>query len=116
MKYWYLASPYSKYKDGLERAFIVVCNNAGLLIAAGVPVYSPIAHTHSIAVHAGMDPFDHKIWLPADEPMMHAAHGLIVLKMQGWEESYGIGEELKIFTAAGKPIIYMEPGVIPVFS
>jgi hypothetical protein len=113
MSYWYLASPYSKFPDGLQAAFEVVSANAALLIQHKVPVYSPIAHTHPIAVHGGMDPLDHSIWLPADLPLMRAAMGLIVCKMATWEKSYGIGEEIKEFTALGLPIIYMEPGVVP---
>ena len=113
MTYWYLASPYSKYPAGLEAAFQEVCRQTALLIRHGIPVYSPIAHTHPIAIHGGMDPLDHGIWLPADLPLMRAAHGLIVCQMATWDQSYGIGEEIKEFTKLGLPIIYMEPGVVP---
>jgi hypothetical protein len=111
--YWYLASPYSKYAEGIEAAWQHVCEDAALLIRNGVPVYSPIAHTHPIAVHGNIDPYAHDIWLPADEPLMQAAKGLIVDRMQGWEDSYGISVEIAAFTKAGKPIIYMTPGEVP---
>ena len=104
--YWYLATPYSKYFGGPEAAFEEACRVAGRFILAGVPVYSPIVQTHPIALHAAMDPLDHKIWLPADRPLMDAAHGLIVIMMDGWGQSYGIGEEIKVFVAAGKPVLY----------
>lgn len=113
MRYFYLATPYSKYPGGLEMAFEIACMAAAQLIEKGVRVYSPIAHTHPIATHGAMDPLDHEIWLPADEPFMRHAHGLIVLKAASWEQSYGIGEEIKAFQMSGKPIIYMEPGVVP---
>jgi hypothetical protein len=114
MSYWYLGSPYSKYPYGTEEAFMVVCIEAGRLIRAKVPVYSPIAHTHPIAVHAKMDELDHTIWMPADLPMMHAARkGLIILKMESWETSYGLNEEKKFFEQTGRPIVYMEPGMVP---
>lgn len=113
MTLWYLASPYSKYRHGLEEAFKEVSRQAALLVAEGVPVFSPIAHTHPIAIHGYLDPLDHTIWLPADEPMMHAASGLIVLMMEGWEESYGISVEIAAFQVARKPIIYMVPGEVP---
>lgn len=111
--YWYLGSPYSKYPRGIGLAHQNVCIAAGRLIAAGIAVYSPIAHTHPIALHAGMNPLDHEIWMPADQPLMDAAKGLIVLKMEGWDKSYGLAYEIEIFTAMGLPVIYMEPGVIP---
>lgn len=111
--FWYLATPYSKYPAGIEAAFVLAAENTAHLIRAGVPVYSPIAHTHPIAVHGGIDPLDHSIWLPADAPLMAAASGLIVLTAETWEVSYGISVEIAAFKAAGKPILYMAPGIVP---
>lgn len=109
MSFWYLGSPYSKYLDGLDAAHREVCRAAAGLIKAGVPVYSPIAHTHPIAVHGELDPLDHNIWLPADEPMMDAAKGLIVLMLTGWQASFGLSHEIGVFLKAGKPVVYMSP-------
>lgn len=106
--YWYLANPYSRYRDGIEVSFEMISAIAAELVCDGVPVFSPISHSHPIAVHGGVDPLDHTIWMPLDEPMMKAAHGLIVAKMHGWEESYGVGVEIREFRAAGKPILFME--------
>jgi hypothetical protein len=111
--YWYLASPYSKYPDGLDAAFEEVCRAAALLIRAGVRVYSPIAHTHPIAKYGNIDPYDHGIWLPADEPFMKKGCGLIVLRAKSWEISYGISVEIERFTEAKKPLVYMDPGIVP---
>ncbi len=112
--FFYLATPYSKYPGGLDAAFELACVNAALLIREGVRTYSPIAHTHPIAKHGGIDPYDHSIWLPADEPFMRKACGLIVLRAESWEDSYGIKVEIAEFQKDGKPIIYMDPGVVPV--
>lgn len=111
--FYYLASPYSKYPGGLDEAYRVACRAAALLIKAGVPVFAPIAHSHGPAMLGGIDPLSHDIWLPADEPMMRAAKGLIVLKAESWQDSYGMAEEIRAFEEAGKPIVYMEPGVVP---
>lgn len=110
---WYLGSPYSKYPLGLNAAHKAVCENAALLIEEGVAVYSPIAHTHPIALHGQIDPLDHGIWLPIDAPLMAAADGLIVLKLMTWDRSSGLAFEIKGFAAADKPIVYMEPGIVP---
>lgn len=107
-RYWYLASPYSKYPDGLDAAFRHVCRATAHLIKNKVRVYSPIAHTHPVAIHGGVDPLDHNIWLPADEPMMRAAHGLIICKMETWRDSYGIGVEIETFKEMGRPVVYMD--------
>ena len=106
--YWYLASPYSKYPDGIHAAYHEVCRCAAWLLRQGVRVYSPIAHTHPIAQYGSLDPMDHSIWLPADRPLMQGACGLIVAQMPTWDQSYGIGEEIKEFAAAGKPTLALE--------
>lgn len=106
----YLATPYSKYKGGnLEAAFEDASQLAALLLAAGVRVYSPIAHTHPLAVYGGLDPLDHSIWLPFDEAMMEAADCLIVAHMDGWDQSYGIAHEVEFFTKRRKLIFDLDP-------
>lgn len=113
MSYWYLATPYSKYPGGIEEAFKVACRAAADLIRAGVRVYSPIAHTHPIAIHGEINPYAHEIWLPADEPFMRAARGLIVLRAESWERSHGVGVEIETFRKMERPVVYMDEGVVP---
>lgn len=115
LTFWYLATPYSRFEGGIEAAFTAASQQAAVLVRAGVPVFCPIAHSHPIAMHGGIDPYDHEIWLPADGPMMEAASGLIICKLPGWSESVGIAHEVEVFRAAGKPVVYMEPGVVPDF-
>lgn len=107
--FWYLATVYSRHPDGIDAAFADACRITAGFIRAGVRVYSPIAHTHPIAVHGGLDPLDHSIWLPADQPFMDHACGLIVCRMPGWEDSKGIAHEIAAFRAAGKPVVYFDP-------
>lgn len=107
--FFYLATPYTKWKGGIEDAYQMASREAARLLKAGFPVFCPIAHTHPMAVYGGIDPLAHDIWLPADKPFMDAAIGLIVLRAEGWQESYGIGEEIKTFRAAGKPVLFIDP-------
>lgn len=113
MSFWYLASPYSKYPFGRGRACQDVCVAAGHLIACGIPVFCPIAHSHPIAEHGGIDPVDCDLWLGLDEKFMEAASGLIVFEMTGWRESEGVQREIEYFTNAGKPIYYMSEIKVP---
>ena len=113
MSFHYLATPYSKYEGGIEAAFVAAAEQAALLVRAGVPVYSPIAHTHPVAIHGGIDPYDHTIWLEADRTFMEAACGLIICTLPGWRDSYGIEQERIYFESAGKPIVLMTPGEVP---
>ena len=112
--FYYLATPYTKYPGGTEAAFTMACQQAALLLRAGIIVYSPIAHMHSVAVRGGMDTSYATPWLDFDAPLMDAAKGIIVCRMAGWKASLGVMHERETFQAAGKPIVYMEPGVVPV--
>jgi hypothetical protein len=116
VSFYYLATPYSKYPGGIERAHAGACAQAALLVQADIPVYSPIAHTHPIAIEGHLDPYDHELWLEADRTFMEAAKGLIVCEMEGWQASYGIECEIKHFAQAGKPRFQMVPGVVPDLS
>lgn len=53
-----------------------------MLIRAGVPVFSPIVHSHPVADVCGIDPLSHEIWLPAEAPMRYAAKGVIELRAE----------------------------------
>lgn len=107
-KFAYLATPYSKYPGGIEKAFREAARLTGLLLQRGICAYSPIAHTHPIAIYGKLDPYDHTIWLPFDEAMMDAAEHLIVAMMPSWETSTGIKHEIEYFTKAGKPVYYYD--------
>lgn len=113
MSYWYLGTPYTKYPDGIWKAYEHASRQAGVLVKAGIPVFCPIAHSHPIAIHGDIDPADHDIWLPADRPMMDGAKGLIVCKLPTWEISYGLQHEIEYFSGQGKPVVFMEPGRVP---
>lgn len=112
----YLATPYSKYPQGLEAAFRDTAALTARLLVRGLKVYSPIAHTHPIAIHGGADPLDHSIWLPFDRAIMDKADALLVAKMETWEQSKGIHYEIDVFKQAGKPIYYLDPAAMEVGS
>lgn len=101
---YYVASPYSKYPGGLNAAFVDIAKASAELIRRGIAVYSPIAHTHPIAIHGNIDPYDHGIWMPLDHHMMNAADGCIVVMMPGWVESKGVTIEIDEFKKQSKPI------------
>lgn len=105
----YLATVYSKHPNGLEAAFRMACEARARLVKAGVRVFAPIVHSHPVALAGGIDPYDHLIWLPDDAPFMQAASELIVYTSEGWEQSYGIAEEIKAFREASKPISFWDP-------
>ena len=103
--YWYVASPITRYPRGLSAAVRDASRAAAVLVAHGVPLYCPAAHSHALAKHGGLDPLDHGLWLPQCMPLLDAAGGLIVLTLDGWRDSYGMGVERKRFRATGRPIV-----------
>ena len=113
--YYYIATPYSLFAGGREAAFRMSCRVTADLMRAGVPCFSPIAHSHPVAVHGGIEQTDLEFWLAVDRPMMDGAKGLIVVKAPGYLESRGVQAEIAVFVAAEKPIHFMQfdPLVIP---
>lgn len=106
----YVGTPYSKYPGGIEVAFIDACKlTARLLQDASLKVYSPIVHMHPVAMHGGIDPMDHSVWLAIDAAMMDKSDAMIVAMMPGWESSYGIRHEIQAFVEAGKPVYFLSP-------
>jgi len=112
--FWYLATPYTKYESGLQIAFFHACDAAGELLKRGVHCYSPIAHTHPVAIYGGLNPLDHETVMALDAHFMDAAAGLLIVKMPGWDESRGIAIEIDVFKAAGKPVQYLDWPVLAV--
>jgi hypothetical protein len=79
MKFWLLATPYTKYPHGQEAAFWLAVEHRGFLLRAGVPCFSPIVHSHPIAHHCGFDVHDVPFWLLSDGqkefiPIFHSKH------------------------------------------
>lgn len=109
MSYWYLATPYTQYPDGLDAAHEAACEIAASLIKRGLVVFCPIAHTHPISQY-GFDPLDSDLWLAQDRPVFEGAAGIIVAKLPGWKQSRGIAKEVRWAQEAGKPILYLEVG------
>lgn len=106
--FWYVATPYTRYPDGLQSAFEAACLATADLMRRGVPCLSPIAHSHPVATIGGIDPVDHELWVRNDAPLVHAACGCLVITMPGWHDSRGVAHEIAEFTQAGKPIFFLE--------
>lgn len=111
-KFWYLGSPYAKYPGGIEAANEVACQAAGLLMGAGIPVFCPIAHSHSVSQFVDL-PRTHEFWLAVDQTFIDAAYGMIALHAESWEDSMGMSYEIREFVKARKPLVPMMPGKLP---
>jgi len=112
----YLATPFTLYKPGLERAAYEAKRIAAALLKSGVIVYSPIAYTFDLAETGGLDHLDLTIWLPLEERMCAACDVLIVGRMDGWAQSAGVNRESERFEIAGKPIYDLNPDTLVMIS
>ena len=103
--YWYLATPYTSYPYGRNEAYHEACRAVAHCNKVGLEVFSPIVHSHPIEVLCTQD---HAYWMARDKPFMDHAHGLIIVKMKGWEESKGIAAERELFKDRGLTIRLMD--------
>jgi len=105
-RYWYLASPYTKYTDH-DYAFREIARCAGWLLRRKVHTFCPITHSHPISLYGDIPLCDHGIWIPADEPILRGACGMIIALMPGWDDSKGIEIETDIFCEMGLPVRHL---------
>lgn len=97
----YLASPYyhadPKIRESRHQTAVRV---AGEFMLCGIPVFSPIAHSHPVAAQLAAagnlpeGPAAHGFWMAQDLPLLSCASLLFVLQLPGWDVSKGVSEEL----------------------
>lgn len=103
----YLASPYTHEDKAIEkRRYVQVCRAAGSLIKQGQHIYSPIAHSRAIAEQSDL-PHDYEFWAAYDTDMIHRCDEVVVLMLDGWEQSAGVQAEIKIARVLNKPLRYI---------
>ena len=105
----YLASPYSHPDPAVEAfRFEAVCQASADLMLSGHTIVSPIAHSHPIYVRRPDVGGSFEQWYDLDRTLISASDELWVLTLDGWQESHGVTEEIKIANELGKPIRYID--------
>ena len=108
MNLYYLATPYTHEEEEVRAMrYRMAVAMAGFLLKKGVYVYSPIAHSHPIAVRCDL-PKGWEFWQKYDECMIDRCDGLLVLKADGWVESRGVQEEIRLAMASGLPVYMID--------
>ena len=106
----YLATPYTHPDPKVsELRFKEVTRVAAALMKKGVFVFSPITHSHPLAM-AGDLPKSWEYWMQYDILILERCCKVIVLMLEGWKESKGVQAEIKIAGEMGIPVEYLEPG------
>lgn len=108
----YLAAPYSHPDRSVRVARFEAINKvAAKLMSDGALVYSPISHTHPIA-EAGSLPIGWDFWQTYDKAFIYHSRKVVVLMLDGWQQSKGVTAEIAIATDAGIPIEYLEAAAL----
>jgi len=107
MKKIYLATPYSHPNPAIrETRFNAVNKMAAKLMREGYLVFSPISHTHPIAI-AGDLPKGWEFWAAYDYTFIEWADEVHVFQQEGWQESTGVQAEIKLANEMNKPVLYI---------
>lgn len=103
----YLATPYSHPDTAIRcQRFDIVNRVAAHLMNEGMLIFSPISHTHPIAIAGGL-PTGWEYWKKYDEEMLRICSQMIVLTQDGWEESRGVSAEIELAKRKNISIYYM---------
>jgi hypothetical protein len=106
----YLACPYTHQDYAVrEERFRLATKTAAELIRKGHIVYSPITMTHPIDVVMAGDTntLGSDYWVQFDEAFMSVCAEMIVLQIEGWNQSRGIRREIDYFRSRGKPVRFL---------
>jgi hypothetical protein len=93
----YLACPYSHPEVFVRHCrYMKACRAASLLMKAGHTVFSPLSHGVSIMNNGELDEKDTAcaFWLKQELPFLRMSNLLMVLAIDGWEESIGVNAEI----------------------
>jgi nucleoside 2-deoxyribosyltransferase len=109
----YLASPYSHPDPAVrEQRFHAACRAAVAMLHTGRVVFSPIAHSHPLAQH-GL-PGNWHFWEQYDRAFLERCDEVVVLMLDGWQESVGVQAEIRIARELGMPVRYLASELAPV--
>lgn len=105
----YLASPYTdRSRIVMRTRFKDACKAAGAFARHNVRVYSPIAHSHPIAIASSL-PTSWQYWKGHSEEMLAMCDELWILMLDGWDKSRGVLAEIEIAVRLALPIRYVSP-------
>jgi len=105
----YLASSYSHRDPAvMQDRYEQVCQAAADMVAEGQMAISPIAYGHTLLGYREM-PGDWTFWESFCISLLAKCDRIVVLQMDGWQESRGVQAEIRYAEANGIPIDYVEP-------
>ncbi|HEY1066543.1 MAG TPA: DUF1937 family protein, partial [Pirellulales bacterium] len=114
----YLASPYSHpSQDVRQQRFERVSQIAAqILLDDYVLPFSPIAHSHPIAVYGQMLEAMTNAWAAWQEldiAFIDRCDAIVVVQLDGWDKSVGVAAEIDYARSRSMAVIYFNPESMP---
>jgi hypothetical protein len=109
--YSYLASPYTHPDhEVMEWRYREAMRCTHWLLSKQIWVYSPIVHCHELAKQHEL-PRDVTYWADYNKAMLEPAQELLILGLDGWQESSGVAGEISYayWRQPKKPIRFISP-------
>lgn len=105
----YLASPYNHELDSVRiRNYEKVSEIAAEIVANGGVALSPITYGHTLIGFRDNFPYDWPFWSNFCLSFLAKCDELYVIKMNGWDLSRGVAEEIKYAEENNIPITYID--------
>ena len=90
----YLCCPYSHSSPTIrEHRYHTSCIAAAKLLQAGIVVFNPLANSIP-AEEFGKINLRHDQWMAIDLPILCRSDEILVLSLDGWEQSLGVRKEM----------------------
>jgi hypothetical protein len=104
----YVASPYNHPQDEIRiKNYEIVSLYTAKLIAEGKVAISPIAYGHPLLSFVEI-PYDWQFWSNFCLSFLDVCTEMHVLKMEGWDKSRGVAEEIEYAKQKNIEIKYVE--------
>lgn len=111
MSYFYISNPYNGTDEQKEERAKIAAEVCGKLLKQGLFAWSPIVHNHAMMKVYDQFTLEERkeLMLEFDFSLLQEAQGMIVLTIDGWEESYGVSQEIALCEELEIPITYLDP-------
>jgi len=111
MSFYYISNPYNGTEDQRSARAKIAAEVSGKLLKRGIHAWSPIVHNHALMQSYSDFTLEERrtLILDFDFSLLLKSKGMIVLTIDGWRESYGVSEELRICGENSIPIKYLDP-------
>jgi len=111
----YLACPYWHENENVRLSrFERVTDVTGKIMQRGYVVFSPITHSHPVALdmdtgeHRPGGKLGHDFWLRQDAWYLSKVDEMWILMLDGWKESYGVAWEADFCCNAYTPVRHLD--------